>query len=50
MEKISNPNHGYVDNTILKEFLIYDFNNPIETIVTNIYSDLVNNYKDYNHL
>ncbi|XP_050908219.1 uncharacterized protein LOC127121826 [Lathyrus oleraceus] len=41
---------GYVDITILDEFLISNFTDPIEVIVTSTYPDLMNNYNDSNLL
>ncbi|CAK8572858.1 unnamed protein product [Lathyrus sativus] len=47
---ILEPNDGYVDITISHEFLISNFMDPIEAIVTSTYPDLINNYKDSNYI
>lgn len=42
---ILEPNDCYVYITIPKEFLISNFSEFIESIVTNTHHDLINNYK-----
>ena len=44
------PNDGVVDIEIPPEFLISDFNDPIEAIVLSTYPDLLENYRNENFL
>lgn len=47
---MSEPNDDYVEITILQEFLISNFSDPIEAIVESTYLDLIRNYQDSNYL
>ena len=42
--QISEPNDGYANITIPSEFLLTDFVDPIESIVTSTYSNLIQNF------
>ncbi|XP_058767056.1 uncharacterized protein LOC131640689 [Vicia villosa] len=44
MEKISEPNDGYAEITIPPKFLLKDFVEPIEKIVTSTYPNLFENF------
>jgi len=44
------PNDGVVDIEIPPEFLISDFNDPIEAIVLSLYLNLLENYTNDNFL
>ncbi|XP_058727025.1 uncharacterized protein LOC131598443 [Vicia villosa] len=48
--KVEEPNDGYTEIEIPPEFLISDFNDPIEAIVSSTYPNLVDNYKDSHFL
>lgn len=48
--KASEPNDGYAEIAIPKEFLISNFNDPIEVIVTSMYPEFVDNYNDSHYL
>ena len=48
--KISEPNDGYVDITILPELILSDYLDPIEKIVTSTYPNLIEHFKDSNYL
>ena len=46
--KIFGPNDGFADITILYEFILSDYVDQIEKIVTSTYPNLIQNYKDFN--
>ncbi|KAF1869249.1 hypothetical protein Lal_00020924 [Lupinus albus] len=45
-EKLSKPNDGYAEVDILEEFLILDYDNPIDAILSSTYPNLQDHYKD----
>lgn len=45
-DKISEPNNGYAELSIPNEFLLSDFTDHIEVIVTSTYPNFITNYKD----
>jgi len=44
--KLGEPNDGYGEISILDEFLIKDFNDPIQAIVETTYPNLLQNYSN----
>ncbi|XP_058739165.1 uncharacterized protein LOC131611056 [Vicia villosa] len=44
--KVLETNDGYAELSIPEEFLIFNFNDRIEAIVSSTYPNLVDNYKD----
>lgn len=49
--KISELIDRYAEFSIRNEFLLSDFTNPVEAIVTNTYLNFITNYKDpFNYL
>lgn len=49
-EKLFESNDKYAEITISKDFIIFEFNDQIEVIVTSTYPDLINNYKDSHYI
>jgi len=48
--KLEEPNDGLVEVEIPKEFLISEFNDPIEAIVNTTYPDLIHKYTEESFL
>ncbi|CAK8537468.1 unnamed protein product [Lathyrus sativus] len=45
-DRVSEPSDGYAELSIPNEFLLFDFTDHIEAIVTSIYPNFITNYKD----
>jgi ATP-dependent DNA helicase PIF1 len=48
--KIAEPNDGFAEIDIPDEFLIKDFENPIDAIVKSTYTDFLDNYNNPDYL